>query len=110
MYTSVTQRTREIGVMKAIGAQKRQIMFVFLLESAVIGFLGGLTGLIFGISLSWIGSFAITQFSALSITPYLGIELLAGSMIFSIVLGVISGLLPARRAANLEPAEALRYE
>lgn len=110
MYTSVTQRTREIGVMKAIGAQKRQIMFVFLLESAVIGFLGGLTGVIFGVSLSWLGAFGMTEFSTLSITPYLGAELLGGAMIFSIVLGILSGVLPARRASNLEPAEALRYE
>jgi len=110
MYTSVTQRTREIGAMKAIGAQKRQIMFVFLLESAVIGFLGGITGLAFGVSLSWLGAYGITEFSTLSITPYIGSELLAGAMIFSILLGVLSGVLPARRAANLEPAEALRYE
>lgn len=110
MYTSVTQRTREIGVMKAVGAQKDQIMFVFLLESAVIGFLGGLTGLLFGVTISWAGAFAVSQFSALSITPYLGIELLAGALGFSIVLGIISGVLPARRAANMEPAEALRYE
>lgn len=110
MYTSVTQRTREIGVMKAIGAQKSQIMFVFLLESAAIGFLGGLTGLLFGVTLSWGGAFAVSQFSALSISPYLGVELLAGSLGFSIVLGILSGVLPARRAANMEPAEALRYE
>jgi putative ABC transport system permease protein len=110
MYTSVTQRSREIGVMKAIGAQKRQIMFVFLLESAVIGFIGGLTGVIFGVSLSWLGAFAMSQFSTLGISPYLGAELLLGSLAFSLVLGVISGVLPARRAANLEPAEALRYE
>lgn len=110
MYTSVSQRTREIGVMKAIGAQKRQIMFVFLLESAVIGFLGGLTGLVFGVGLSWLGAFSISQFASLSITPYLGLDLLAGAMTFSLVLGVVSGLLPARRAARLEPAEALRYE
>ena len=110
MYTSVTQRTREIGVMKAIGAQKSQIMFVFLLESAAIGFLGGLTGLLFGVTLSWAGAFAVSQFSALSISPYLGAELLAGALGFSIVLGILSGVLPARRAANMEPAEALRYE
>ncbi len=110
MYTSVSQRTREIGVMKAIGAQKRQIMFVFLLESAVIGFLGGLIGLMSGVALSWTGSLAVSQASALGISPYLGPELLIGSMAFSVGLGIVSGLLPARRAANLEPAEALRYE
>ena len=110
IYTSVSQRTREIGVMKAIGAQKRQIMFVFLLESAVIGFLGGLIGLMSGVALSWTGSLAVSQASALGISPYLGPELLIGSMAFSVGLGIVSGLLPARRAANLEPAEALRYE
>lgn len=110
MYTSVTERTREIGVMKAIGAQKRQIMYVFLLESAVIGFLGGLTGLVFGVLLSWAGSLAVSQFSTLVLRPYLSFELVAGSLLFSIVLGVASGVLPARRGANLEPAEALRYE
>ncbi|MFQ3307986.1 MAG: putative ABC transport system permease protein [Candidatus Nanohaloarchaea archaeon] len=110
MYTSVTQRTREIGVMKAIGAQRRQIMFVFLLESAVIGFLGGITGIIVGVSFSWLGAMGITQFAQLTIRPYLGIELLAGALFFSIILGIISGVLPARRAADLEPAEALRYE
>lgn len=110
MYTSVTQRTREIGVMKAIGAQRRQIMFVFLLESAVIGFIGGLTGVLVGVSLSWLGAVGITQFAQLTIRPYLGLELLGGALLFSVILGILSGVLPARRAAELEPAEALRYE
>lgn len=110
MYTSVTQRTREIGVMKAIGAQKEQIMFIFLLESAAIGFLGGLMGLLFGATLSMAGAFAITQAASLQISAYLGPELLLGSLLFSTILGILSGVLPARRAAGLEPAEALRYE
>lgn len=110
MYTSVSQRTREIGVMKAIGAQNEQIMLLFIMESGAIGFLGGLTGLIFGVSLSWIASIGASQFASLTIRPYLGPELLIGSLFFSTVLGILSGVLPARRAAGLEPAEALRYE
>jgi len=110
MYTSVSQRTREIGVMKAIGAKNEQILTLFLLESGTIGFLGGLTGLIFGVSLSWIASLGASQFAELTIRPYLGTELLLGSLIFSTVLGILSGVLPAKRAAGLEPAQALRYE
>lgn len=110
MYTSVSQRTREIGVMKAIGAQNEQIMLIFLMESAAIGFVGGLTGIIFGVSLSWLGAFAITQAASLPIYPYLGAELLVGALAFSTILGMLSGVLPARRAARLEPVDALRYE
>ncbi|AOV94476.1 hypothetical protein AQV86_00950 [Nanohaloarchaea archaeon SG9] len=110
MYTSVSQRTREIGVMKAIGAKNRQIMALFLLESGAVGLLGGITGLILGVTLSWTASIGASQFTALAIRPYLGLDLLLGSLVFSLVLGIISGVLPARRAAGLEPAEALRYE
>lgn len=110
MYTSVSQRTREIGVMKAIGAQNEQILTLFLLESGAIGLLGGLTGLIFGVSLSWLASVGASQFASLTIRPYLGLDLLLGSLAFSLVLGIVSGVLPAKRAAGLEPAEALRYE
>ncbi|QKQ98334.1 FtsX-like permease family protein [Candidatus Nanohaloarchaea archaeon] len=110
MYTSVSQRTREIGVMRAIGAQTQQIMFIFLLESAAIGFLGGLLGLLFGSALSWIGAYGVSQAASLNISPYLGPKLLIGSLLFSTILGIVSGVLPAKRAAALEPAEALRYE
>ncbi|MFB6175158.1 MAG: ABC transporter permease, partial [Candidatus Nanohalobium sp.] len=109
MYTSVSQRTREIGVMKAIGAQNHQVMMIFLMESGSIGLLGGLTGLIFGLALSWTASIGASQFASLTIRPYLGPDLLLGSLVFSTVLGILSGVLPARRAAGLEPAEALRY-
>ncbi|MFB6208488.1 MAG: ABC transporter permease [Candidatus Nanohaloarchaea archaeon] len=110
MYTSVSQRTREIGVMKAIGAQNEQVRLVFLMESAAIGFLGGLTGMLTGVALSWLGAYGISQASTLPIQPYLGPELLLGSLVFSTLLGTVSGVFPAQRAAGLEPAEALRYE
>ena len=110
MYTSVTQRTREIGVMKSIGATRRQIMTLFLFEAGIIGAAGGLLGVAVGASLSVLASYAATQASNIPISPYLGPELVLGSIAFSFIVGVLSGVLPARRAAKLPPAEALRYE
>lgn len=110
MYTSVTQRTREIGVMKAIGASRRQIMTLFIFEAGIIGMIGGLLGVIVGASLSAGASYAATQAVQIQINPYLGPELLLGAVAFSFTIGVISGVLPARRAAKMPPAEALRYE
>ncbi|MFB6241245.1 MAG: ABC transporter permease [Candidatus Nanosalina sp.] len=110
MYTSVTQRTREIGVMKAIGATRRQIMTIFMIESGIIGAIGGLLGLIVGLILSTVAAYGATQISQIPVSPYISPVLVGGSVGFAFVLGVISGVLPARRAANLEPAKALRYE
>lgn len=110
MYTSVTERTREIGVMKAIGATKRQILTIFLMESGIIGLFGGLLGLLAGLGLSKLASMAATNFAEIPINPYVSVELVAGALGFAFVLGMISGVLPAVKASNLEPAEALRYE
>lgn len=110
MYTSVTERTREIGIMKAVGATKKQIMAIFLLESGLIGLIGGFIGLTIGVGMAYIAALAASQAVQLTIRPFLGPELLLGALMFSFLTGTISGLLPARRAANLEPAEALRYE
>ncbi|MFB6100833.1 MAG: ABC transporter permease [Candidatus Nanohalobium sp.] len=110
MYTSVTQRTREIGVMKAIGATRKQIMTLFLFEAGIIGMAGGILGVAVGATLSTLASYAATQAVQIQINPYLGPELLLGAIGFSFVVGVISGVLPARRAAKMPPAEALRYE
>jgi len=110
MYTSVTQRTREIGVMKAIGASQKQITLLFLLESGIIGMIGGILGITAGATLSTAASIAATQTTNIQITPYLGPELLIGATLFSFTIGIISGILPARKAAKLPPAEALRYE
>jgi len=110
MYTSVTQRTREIGVMKAIGATQKQIMTLFLLESGIIGMIGGILGVLVGASLSTIAAYAATQTTNIQINPYLGPELLIGATLFSFIIGITSGVLPAKKAAKLPPAQALRYE
>lgn len=110
MYTSVTERTREIGVMKSIGATNRQIMGLFLLESGIIGLVGGIIGVTLGIALSYAASYAATQAITIEISPFIGWELIAGSLLFAFVVGTLSGVLPARKAAKLQPADALRYE
>jgi putative ABC transport system permease protein len=110
MYTSVTQRTREIGVMKAIGASRKQIMTLFLFEAGIIGAIGGILGVIVGASLSTAAAYAATQSINIQINAYLGSELVLGAIAFSFIVGVLSGVLPARRAAKMPPAEALRYE
>ncbi len=104
MLASVTERTREIGIRRAIGAKRRQIVGQFLIETIVLSSLGGLIGVGFGIGLPRL----ITYFAKLpTVVPIYGIVL---SLAISIGIGVVFGLYPAMRAANLDPIEALRHE
>lgn len=109
MYTSVTERTREIGIMKAIGATDRQVLSLFLIESGVIGMIGGILGATLGLAISYIASILIRQQLGADISPFISIELIFGSIMFSFVVGMISGALPARKAAKMRPVEALRF-
>ena len=104
MMVSVTERTREIGIRKALGATYQDIMLQFLLESIVIGVLGGTCGIILGVA----AAFAISAFGSLNtvISP-LPIFVSFG---FSVAVGLFFGIYPARKAALLDPIEALRYE
>lgn len=104
MLTTVTERTREIGLRKAIGAKKRDISLQFLSESVMLTFFGGLIGVIFG----WLLAFGVTYFT--SIATSISLWSIALAFGVSAAIGIIFGYYPARRAAGLNPIEALRYE
>ena len=104
MLVSVTERTREIGIRKAVGALRRDILLQFLLESVVLSLIGGLTG----IALGWLIAAVAGRAIDLSVTLQLGTVLLATG--FATAVGLVFGIYPAWRAARLRPIEALRYE
>jgi len=104
MLVSVTERTSEIGLKKAIGAKKRRILFQFLTEAAVLTSLGGIIGVISGIGLAQLIS------SMVQIPVAIDVTAIGVSVVFSILIGVIFGLLPAVKAANLNPIQALRRD
>ncbi|MFB6241246.1 MAG: ABC transporter permease [Candidatus Nanosalina sp.] len=109
MYTSVTERTREIGVMKSVGATRKQVMLLFMIESGVIGAVGGILGAVAGVGLSTAAARVISTQMNLQFSAYIGPYMLLGSIGFAFLVGMVSGVLPARKAAKLKPAEALRY-
>ena len=102
MLVSVTERTSEIGLKKAIGARKRRILWQFLTEAAVLTSLGGIVGVLSGIALAQLIS------SMMQIPVAIDVAAIAISVVFSMLIGVVFGLLPAVKAANLNPIEALR--
>ncbi|MEM3154176.1 MAG: ABC transporter permease [Candidatus Woesearchaeota archaeon] len=111
MFTAVLERTREIGVMKAIGARNRDVLTLFLIESGILGVAGGIIGIIIGAGISKSVEFgANTAFGPGTITAVFPVWLIVGALLFSFVIGTVSGVLPARRASKLRPVEALRYE
>ena len=109
MLVSVTERTREIGLRKAVGARKKDIMLQFLTESALLSLIGGLIGIGLGWGLSSIVG-AIAAASETDLTPAIGLDAVLLATIFSTAVGLFFGIYPAKRAADLEPVEALRYQ
>ncbi|SHE50105.1 ABC transporter [Caldanaerobius fijiensis DSM 17918] len=115
MIMSIYERTRSIGIMKAVGASKDNIKNLFLVESGLLGFIGGIMGILFG----WLGTKILGFIFNIYIKSkggtyteifYIPLWLVLGSLAFSILVTVIAGLYPATRAAKLDPIEALRYE
>ncbi|MCP5097292.1 MAG: FtsX-like permease family protein, partial [Chloroflexi bacterium] len=122
MIMSIYERTREIGLMKAVGATNRDVMFIFLAEAGTIGVIGGIGGVIAGLLLGQIGGFVGQQFLLAQIAQtggspdgldslvYTPLWLPIFAIIFAALVGVISGIYPALRAIRLDPIAALRYE
>jgi len=111
MYTAVRERTREIGVMKAVGATNRAVINIFLIESGIIGLVGGTGGVIFGLIVAKLVEYYAKGDSAFGLEAYISPQLIIFGLLFSFLVGSIAGYLPARRAAKLKPTEALRsYE
>jgi putative ABC transport system permease protein len=109
MLVSVTERTREIGLRKALGARKRDILLQFLTESSVLSLVGGIIGILFG----WLIAFIVGKVATATgteFTPIVGTDAILLSTSFSAAIGLFFGIYPASRAANLEPVEALRHE
>lgn len=109
MLVSVTERTKEIGLRKAVGARKMDILIQFLTESILLSLFGGIIGIVFG----WIISAVVGKIAAASGTPFsptVGLDAILLATIFSTAVGLFFGIYPANRAANLQPVEALRHD
>lgn len=114
MIVSLIERTREIGILKALGMKSRTVLYIFLTESVIIGLIGAVIGIVSG----WVLANVVALFlgrggiigGALTITPILTPEVLIGAFVFGVGISVIFALYPAWRASKLKPVEALRYE
>jgi putative ABC transport system permease protein len=104
MLVSVTERTREIGIRKALGARKSHILMQFLTEAIMLSLVGGIIGILLGIG---IGNFAGSYLNAVAAIPY---DWVGIGIALCVLVGVGFGTYPAYKAANLDPIEALRYE
>ena len=109
MYTAVLERTREIGIMKATGARNRQILFLFLVESGMLGMFGGIIGVSLGFAISkTVEYIAFKIYESYLIQASFSPWLLGGALLFAFFVGALSGVFPAKQAAGLQPVDALR--
>lgn len=115
MFMSIMERTRQIGLLKALGATDSEVMKLFIIESGLFGFVGGVIGIIFGILVSVIISAVGIRLiggpgGAGAATPIVSPGLITFALAFSVLVGIISGIMPARTAAKMNPVDALRFE
>lgn len=113
MFTSVLEKTREIGILKALGATNKEVLLLFVIESGLFGLVGGVIGVIIGtvisIGMSGIGIIPVPMLRG-GMTTLVTPQLVIIAVALSTIIGIVSGLLPARTASKLKPVEALRYE
>ncbi len=110
MYTSVLEQTKNIGVMKAVGAKEHDIMVIFLFESGILGAAGGLIGTFIGIIIGLVVQTVAANAGFDTMKAYIAPDLVIGAVLFSFIVGCISGMAPAHNAAKMNPISALRYE
>lgn len=110
MLVSVTERTREIGIRKAIGASTTDIMLQFMTESVIMTMFGGILGILAGLGLAQGIAWFVERLEVGSITPILSVQSIIIAVLFSSAVGLFFGIYPARKAASMDPIDALRYE
>jgi macrolide transport system ATP-binding/permease protein len=115
MYSAVLERTKEIGVLKALGSRRRDVLLVFVAEAAVIGLAGGLIGILTAVALGRLGNVAVDRLTQSVTSGHFDVfrtdfAVVAIALVLAVVLSTVSGLLPALRAARQDPVRALRYE
>jgi len=108
MTTSVLERKKEIGIMKAIGARNSNIFMQFFIESGFMGLVGGVLGVVIGVLLGYLGTVGINNFLGAEATPQINLFLIIFTLTGSFIIGSIAGILPAMQAAKQNPVEALR--
>jgi macrolide transport system ATP-binding/permease protein len=115
MYSAVLERTKEIGVLKALGARRRDVLLIFVAEAAVIGLAGGLVGILVAVALGRLGNAVVDRLTQSVTSSQFDVfrtdfGVVAASLVLAVVLSTVSGLLPALRGARQDPVRALRYE
>ncbi|MGV8146593.1 MAG: ABC transporter permease [Alkaliphilus sp.] len=108
MLMSVLERTHEIGIMKATGATNKNILHIFIVESSIISFIGGALGVLIGVIISYLINVVISQFLLTNMQIIINPQVIFGGLLLALVVGILGGLYPARRASSMNPAEALR--
>ncbi len=110
MYTSILERTNELGVFKAVGARNSDIMGVVVLESGLLSLLGGIIGMVIGIAVASAAGKIIASAGYAAFSPLVTWQLVSGALLFSLIIGIVAGIFPAYQASKLKPVDALRYE